>query len=329
MQYSLDIKKIYINQLSKLNRAYNKGLGFAPHKPILLLSIFELINKGEIKSNRIFITPELLISFKDNWKKMLVTGHKENFALPFFHLRSEPFWHLKSKNQFKDFITSSKSIKSFKSLTENVLYAEIDTGLFQLLQQPSENAFFTNLILDKYFKETKALYNKSIPSLFSEIENQILNESPDEYVQQIKELQTKLDETDFDEELFVRSGVFKRKIPEIYNYTCCISELKIETMGERNVQMIDACHIVPFSISKDDTIQNGISLCPNLHRAFDRGLITINKDFIVRVSPILKENISNFSIRQFDGKTIKLPQYEKWYPSIEALKWHNKEIYTL
>ncbi len=49
MKYSFDIEK-YIHQLSKLNRAYNKELGFAPHKPILLLSIFELIKNGEIVS---------------------------------------------------------------------------------------------------------------------------------------------------------------------------------------------------------------------------------------------------------------------------------------
>jgi putative restriction endonuclease len=328
MKYSIDSEK-YINQLSKLNRAYNKGFGFAPHKPILLLTIFELIKKEEISTPRIFITPELLIAFKDNWKKLVITGHKENFSLPFFHLRSEPFWHLKSKSQFQDFITSSKSIKSFKSLIENISYAEIDNSLFQLLQNQTENTFFTSLILDIYFPETKVLYNDLTPSLFSEIENKILNESPEEYAQEIKELQIKLDQVDFEEELFVRGGVFKKKIPEIYKYTCCISELKIETTGDRSIQMIDACHIVPFSISKDDTIQNGISLCPNLHRAFDRGLITINKDFIVRVSPILKENDSIFSIRQFDGKSIQLPQSEKWHPSIEGLKWHNKEIFVI
>lgn len=32
-----------------------------------------------------------------------------------------------------------------------------------------------------------------------------------------------------------------------------------------NAQLVDACHIVPFAISKDDTINNGISLSPNLH----------------------------------------------------------------
>jgi putative restriction endonuclease len=318
MKFNNDTEK-YIHLLGKLNRAFNKGMGFAPHKPVLLLSLFELIRKGDLNSNRIFITPELLV----------VTGHKENFSLPFFHLRSEPFWLIKSKTQFQDFITSSKSIKSFKSLTENISYAEIDSSLFKLLQQPNENAFFTNYILELYFPDSKLQYNNLTPSLFVHIENQILNESPEEYVQQITELQSKMDETDFQEEMFVRGGVFKKKVPEIYDYTCCISGLKIETTADRSIQMIDACHIVPFSISRDDTIQNGISLCPNLHRAFDRGLITINKNFIVRVSPILKENDSIFSIRQFDGKSIQLPQSEKWHPSIEGLNWHNKEIFVI
>ena len=38
------------------------------------------------------------------------------------------------------------------------------------------------------------------------------------------------------------------------------------------------------------SISNGISLSPNLHRAFDRGLITINADYVVRISPVIKEN---------------------------------------
>ena len=96
-----------------------------------------------------------------------------------------------------------------------------------------------------------------------------------------------------------------------------------------NIQMVDACHIVPFSISQDDTIPNGLSLSPNLHRAFDRGLITINKNFIVRVSPVISENDTNFSISQFNGKQILLPEKFKWYPSPYSLNWHNKEVYKI
>ncbi|WP_210725384.1 HNH endonuclease, partial [Candidatus Ulvibacter alkanivorans] len=78
-----------------------------------------------------------------------------------------------------------------------------------------------------------------------------------------------------------------------------------------------------------DTVPNGISLSPNLHRAFDRGLITIKDDYTVRVSPSVKDNNSVYSITQFDGQQIILPKNIKHYPSPESLIWHNKEVYVI
>ena len=66
---------IYINYFLKLNRGFNKGLGRAPHKPILLISIIQLIGKGTINSNRIYITPELLLAYKENWRNLVDTEH--------------------------------------------------------------------------------------------------------------------------------------------------------------------------------------------------------------------------------------------------------------
>ena len=108
---SEDITK-YIHSFETLNRGYNKGLGKAPHKPVLLLSIIQLIKKKEIVSNRIFITPELLLEFKNIWDFMVDSPHIPNFALPFFHMRSEPFWHLVTKPGMELHVTKSKSIKS-------------------------------------------------------------------------------------------------------------------------------------------------------------------------------------------------------------------------
>ena len=85
------------------------------------------------------------------------------------------------------------------------------------------------------------------------------------------------------------------------------------------MQMVDACHITPFSISNDDTNPNGISLSPNRHRAFDRGLITINRVYIVRISPTINEKDSVFSLSKFNGKQIILPSKVSWYPSLESL----------
>lgn len=316
----------YVTAFKSLNRGYNKNLGRAPHKPILLLAIIQQIEKGNINSNKIFITPELLLSFNNYWNLLVDTKHIANFALPFFHMRSEPFWNLVTEPSMKLKITKSKSIKSFKSLKETIAFAEIDKTLFLLLSKPLNQVFFVECLLKKYFSITKSNFSFNKISVEEEkIEYQILNEEKLEYQNNLIELRAILDDDKFEEELFIRGGLFKKTIPKIYNYSCCISEMKIES--STNAQMIDACHIMPFSISNDDTIPNGISLSPNLHRAFDRGLITINKDYIVSISPSVKENNSVFSLSQFNGKKIILPEKTSWFPSVESLLWHKKEIF--
>ena len=318
----------YSNYFKKLNRGFNKGLGRAPHKPILLLSIIQLISKGIIPTNRIFITSDLLLSFRQNWKILVDTNHTNNFSLPFFHLRSEPFWYLVAKPGKEIVTTSSKSIKSFKSLSDSIAFAEIDKDLFFLLQDPINQMWFEQLILENYFPNFKTVYKRPAINYEEEkIENEILNEPKEAYLDHMQNLKETLQEDEFEEEIFVRGSLFKKTIPKVYDYTCSITGMKVEST--HNIQMIDACHIYPFSISNDDTVTNGITLTPTLHRAFDRGLITINSNFVVRVSPTITKEESNFTISQFDGRQIILPVNEKFYPSQESLIWHNKEVFLL
>ncbi|GHA43311.1 HNH endonuclease [Salinimicrobium marinum] len=318
----------YSTQFKKLRCALVKGMGKAPHKPILLLSIIQLIAKGAIMSNRIFITADLLLSFKQNWNQLVETNHTRNFSLPFFHLRSEPFWYLAAKPGKEMVTTSSKSIKSFKNLKETIAFAEIDRDLFFLLQETPNQLWFEQLLLENYFPNSRFEYLRTERNYEEErIENEILNEPKEAYQSHIQRLRETLEEDDYAEELFVRGGLFKKTIPKIYNYTCCITGMKIES--SHNIQMIDACHIFPFSLSGDDTVTNGIALSPTLHRAFDRGLVTINSGFVVRISPTIKEEESHFKLSQFSGRQITLPGKEKYYPSQESLSWHNKQVFLL
>lgn len=133
---------------------------------------------------------------------------------------------------------------------------------------------------------------------WEQVAGQILEESSNEYVTKPQALQQELDKESFEEEVFVRGGVFKRQVPLVYGNSCCISGMRVETA--LNVSMLDACHIVPFSQSHDDTISNGLALCPTLYRAFDRGLIAVDPDrYTVRVSRHLCEPVQSvYSIRQ-------------------------------
>jgi putative restriction endonuclease len=57
-----------------------------------------------------------------------------------------------------------------------------------------------------------------------------------------------------------------------------------------NVSMVDVCRIVPFSEGYDDTLTNGIALCPNLYRAFNKGLISVSDDYAIFINKNFVEN---------------------------------------
>lgn len=312
----------YIYDFTKLRRAPN--LGGAPHKPILLLSIIDAIEKGFITNERIYITAELIALFKSNWNIWVKTPHLMNFTLPFYHLSNEPFWKLVIKEGQDIPLTNKKSIKSFQALIQTVSYATIDKDLAVYLSQSIDREILRNTIIRKYFPNVQPI-TTSDTSYLDIIAEQILRESAIQYKKTIKRLQEE-DEENFEEEVYIRNNVFKQKIPQIYDYMCSITGLKIQSSYGHS--LIDACHIVPFYLEHDDTIGNGIALCPNLHRAFDNGLITINTDYRIIVSKkFLESNTSTHSIRQFDAKELILPENKLFHPRKDVLQWHNENVF--
>ena len=305
----------FLKRIGSLNRATVNGLK-APHKPILLLSVIESIAFGEILENKIEISPLLVARFKDNWNRLVNTNiFQPNFALPFFHMQKEGFWKLKTYFGKEILVTSSHSIKSFSQLKESVAYSYLDSNLFALIQNPKTRDEIYRFITVKYFGKPETIHKQY--GLVDEVTEQILNAPSIEYQKQIQIAD--------DEEIFVRCGVFKRVVPKIYDYTCCVSGMRI--ISGYDIQMVDACHIVPFSVSHNDTISNGISLSPNLHRAFDRGLITLNENYRVVISKSFTEYPSENMLKLLEGKQILLPKDNKHYPSTENLKWHNDNVF--
>ena len=88
-------------------------------------------------------------------------------------------------------------------------------------------------------------------------------------------------------------------------------DLKIETNS--NVQMVMPAIFIPLVYQVMILCQMGLALSPTMHRAFDRGLITINSNYFVRVSPIVDDKNSEFSITQFEGSQINLPEKENGF----------------
>lgn len=310
----------HLSKLTRLNRAPTR-YGKAPHKPVLLISIIELIEKGLVTENRIYVNTDLVGVFQENWRLLVNTLHQPDFTQPFYYLQSEKIegrqiWYLQAKLGCQ----INAHVKSVTRLSEVLEYAYLSESFYLLLTDPVSRNIIKSVLLDTYFPDTKLHYIQSKQKgegYIHDLENYLLNEP---------EAQYKTIQIETEEDSFVRGGLFKKLVPKIYDSTCSFTGMRLEsTFGHT---FIDACHIVPFSISHDDKVNNGIALCPNLHRAFDRGLVSIDNAYRIMVSGHVAENGNHpYSIKQLEGRKMRLPFGSRYYPSVENLEWHRVNMF--
>ena len=294
----------------------------SPYKPALLLAVLDGIEgnaDGQIVDNRIYITAALIAAFKA-YCELLRPGPAyaaAPFQLPFFHLQgrndAKRFWHLHPKPGRELVLTSANSVRSFAHLRDVIDYASLDPQLWTLLQQPAPREAIRQALLARYFPLTRQLYRPQAgQQKLDDLGQQMLQESPATY-------QRLIDLGD-EAEVFLRGRTFVQQVLRAYQHTCAVSGLQLLTTTGA-APLLDACHIVPWALTHDDTIGNGLALCPNLHRAFDRKLFYIDDEYRVRVSPEFGElSGANYGVRRFDGKPLRLPQEVKWRPRLENLR---------
>ncbi|WP_165822191.1 HNH endonuclease [Hymenobacter edaphi] len=312
----------FIDRLTRLNVDSQLRAGVrveSPYKPALLLAVLDGVEGGQIADNRIAITPELIAAFKA-YCELLSPGPEYRaapFQLPFFHLQgrndARRFWFLHARPGHELVLTSSRSVRSFGHLRDVVAHASLDPALWALLQEPVAREAIRQALLQRYFPLTQQYFRPQVgQQKLDELGRQLLQESPATYQRQLD----LTDETD----VFLRKGAFVQQVLRAYQSTCAVSELQlIATSGA--APLLDACHIVPWAVSHDDTIGNGLALCPNLHRAFDRKLFWIDDEYRVRVAPGFGElNGHDYGVQRFNGKLLRLPRVREWWPRAENFR---------
>ncbi len=298
--------------------------GAAPHKPVLLLAVIKGFEDGLYHSREVEISDELLLNFHDVWNAVVKTGHVPNFSLPFFHLKNEKgdFWKLITYPGSKIPTTKSRSIKSFKALTETVFCARLSDEFYCILMDPAQREELKQAMLETYF----GIKSSYIPAsdYTQKVESQMLYDPETNYARKVKR-QIEEKHTDAREEYVVlRSSVFRKAIVKIYNYQCAVTGLKV--MDKRNRPLLEAAHISPFSETYNDSVRNGIALSPTFHKAFDKGLLGISDDYRVVLHPDLRDESRDFSLSQYAGKEIHLPEHKKFHPSAEFLHSHRQRF---
>lgn len=281
----------------------------------------ELVAKANVIDNYFEANADLVGHFLENWQLLVSTPHQADFTQPFYYLQSDkatgaPFWHLVPKPG----CTINAHIKSVNRLVEVLDHGELRADLFTLIQDSVSRTVLRTALLDTYFPERKAYFlaaKHSGEGYLHDVESYILQEPEAKY---------KTIRIDTEEEVFVRNGLFKRHIIQLYQSTCAFTGMRLLSMHGHS--FVDACHIVPFSVSHDDRIGNGIALCPNMHRAFDRGLLSVDEGYRIIVSPHFTEDDEHeYSLRKLEGRQITKPGLKEYNPKTENLQWHRTNVF--
>lgn len=118
----------------------------------------------------------------------------------------------------------------------------------------------------------------------------------------------------------VNQNFFRDRILSAYNFRCCVTGLTVQPL-------LTASHIIPWAEDEKNRLNPKNGLCLNaLHdRAFDRHLMWIEDDYVIRFSRQIAEaaeaeNETARWLTSFDGTRLLLPK--GFAPDAEFLKRH-------
>lgn len=308
--YSIQFQQLISHVLNMKRGGVSTGRAF--HKPVLILSILDLLEKEHTTPEHISINEDLYQGFQSTWRVLLPEIPIGDFFQPVLYLPNDGFWSVyDSRNQ-----KVTKKFTSLKNSVKGKVWSCFNLEYQVLIKLPEIRDILRMVILDTYFPSTKDNYwsRNGKPDLIAKEEALFdLQEPNSKYIRQVKFVQF---------EGFVRDWKFRENVLRLYDYSCCISGLRAQ-MGLSH-PLVDACHIISHAESGINHPSNGLALCKNLHAAFDSGLIALSDDYKILVNRSLKESATPYSLTRLKGQKILLPLVTEYQPGINHIQQHRK-----
>lgn len=318
----------YARRFARLQRNKNRDrwtavtLYEAPHKPLLLLSVLDLFDQGGIETNLIELTLDLGELFSRYWTRLMPLDWPGKLELPFFHLRSEGFWHLLPKQGKETALDAIPQIKSLSQLRENVVGVRLDEALYEILHIREAREHLRAVLIRTYFApEVRSLM----------VEQGVINHEAFLYSNRLLEQhEEQIAEEALKEEAIYCSAArdqgFRRAVVTAYAHRCALCGVRVRTLGGHTV--VDAAHIRPWSVDRDDRPANGVALCRTCHWAFDEGLLGVSREYEILTSGQLgvAGNLPGY-LTNLQGRGIVRPVEEIYWPDLGCLRWHHENVF--
>jgi putative restriction endonuclease len=300
-----------MNLDTAIERLYSLNVGITPleegaphekpHKPLLLLAAFDLIDSGLATPERIPWCQELRDRFTSRF--LLVKKHNDqnNPDLPFRYLAGDGFWQTVEADGI------SPVRREIRVADIGQVFARFTDDFQYLVAIPEIRMKMREALISRFFPHHAA-------TLLGVAPNPVITIPADKVAEDAPE--------------YGRSPAFRRKILEIYDHQCAACGLRIKLPAAQDISFIDAAHLIPFSESRNDHPTNGLALCKNHHWAMDRNLIAPCPDHHWHVAKILDPRRSNGEkeLIELAGKSLLLPKDPAFHPDEGGLKWRCERL---
>ncbi len=270
----------------------------APHKPLLLLTVIEMVEAGILTEPRLPLSGDLTFRFLALWPIVAARRHQApEIWLPFYHLKTSRIWIPLDANGVP---TDER---------RRAAMAQIDPEFFDCLLDPGFRHRLRLLLIDRYFTDPAER------SALAEFANVPLDEAD-----RVNDAVVAYESA----HRIVREARFRLTVVPAYDYTCALTGYKLVTAQAGSI--VDAAHIHPFANSRNNDPRNGLALSKNAHWAFDQGLWSLTDDHRVLLAPTRFKEMGPASmlLAAFEGKRIHLPKEKSLWPDPRHLGWHRQ-----
>ena len=302
-----------------LDRLYNlrrdkRGSHERPHKPALLLSLIDLLDRKIVIVNLFPLSEDLVATFKRYFAVVKKHDDQPTIQNPYFHLCGDKIWKLVPAAGDSPIYQegASSGAPSVAELRRRTAGGQFEEGLWLLLSDPVARHQLREALIVRYFPEEHDKLAATVVTSRSVPPAEVLKEDLPPG----------------------RDGAFRRTILEIYDYRCAACGVRV--LLDQSVSLVEAAHLIPFNVSRNDKPTNGMALCPNHHWAMDRHLIAPVPDGkkCAGIWRVNEERLDDRIEGQRDlvaiaGKSVIPPGEEKFYPALESLRWREEHLVTI
>jgi len=301
-----DTRNEWLDRLCTLNAAKTAARGVAPHKPLLLLCVMDMVEEGALLSPWLAYSPELFFRFQCYWE--IVYDRQRNrpdMRLPFHHLGSDRIWTC-----YEDDRSPSRS-------KETTRLCCIDESLWACLRDAAFRRDARVRLITAYFTPTEQIAlcaRLRLPEPTTEAIEAIRRTA-----QAYKASQRK-----------GRDSRFRSEVLISYRFTCALTGYSLNTVNEN---LVEAAHIHQHAVSGDDDPRNGLALTPDAHWMFDRGLWTSDVssgEFIVLVARGCFKDLApnGRSLSDYHEKPLCFPVEAALRPDPKYFDWHRQHRFV-